>query len=68
MTYAQHTYTRRYMSWDEAPAVLTVEDASILLGVKQDTLRNYLRDGTVPGIKIGTSWKIDKAQLQKMFG
>lgn len=68
MSYAQHTYTRQYMSWSDAPAILSVEDASILLGLKQDHLRELLRNGSIPGIKIGKIWKIDKAQLQKMFG
>lgn len=68
MPYLQHTYTRQYASWSEAPAVLTVEDASILLGIKQELLRAWLRNGSIPGTKFGKSWRIDKEKLQKMFG
>ncbi len=68
MTYAQHIYTRQYTSWSDAPAVLSVEDVSILIGIPQYQVRKMLRDESIPGTKFGKEWRIDKAKLQKMFG
>ena len=51
MTYAQHIYTRQYTSWSDAPAVLSVEDVSILIGIPQYQVRKMLRDESIPGTK-----------------
>ena len=36
-----------------------------ILDIHVKTVRRYLRDGTLKGIKIGGSWKISEEELEK---
>ncbi len=60
-------YTKQFKSWESVPAVITLNDASILLQIPEDTLRRHLEAGIIPGVKIGKQWRLDKAKIQKMF-
>jgi excisionase family DNA binding protein len=40
-----------------------VRDLARLLGCGQKTVRRLLREGTVPGIKVGRDWRADPAQV-----
>jgi excisionase family DNA binding protein len=42
---------------------LTVEEAAELLRVDETTVRRALREGELPGQKIGRVWRIPKADL-----
>ncbi len=42
-------YTKQFKTWDTIPAVITLNDASILLQIPEDTLRRHLEAGTIPG-------------------
>ena len=46
-------------------ALLTVEEAAKYLKVKPNVLRRWLREGRIPGIKLGVNWRIDEQDLQK---
>lgn len=46
-------YTKQFKTWDGVPAVITLNDASILLQIPEDTLRRHLEAGMIPGTKIG---------------
>ncbi len=43
--------------------VLTVAEAAAMLKVDPSTLRQRLRAGTLGGFRIGTDWRIPKADL-----
>ncbi len=66
MAHAQ-IYTKQFKTWESVPAVITLNDASILLQIPEDTLRRHLEAGVIPGVKIGKQWRLDKAKIQKMF-
>ena len=44
-------------------AILTVGDLSKLLQLHEDTVRRLLRDGQLPGRKIGKSWRVEREAL-----
>lgn len=50
------------------PELVTVEEAAKFLKVHHETLRKWLRQGTVRGVKIGGGrmWRIPKAELVKL--
>jgi len=45
------------------PDVMTVQDASIRLGYSQRHLRRLLRDGILPGRRLGRRWVILRGPL-----
>lgn len=61
-------FTKQYQRWDDAPAVLTVSEACVLLRMNEDTLRNHLEKGIVPGVKFGRQWRLDREALREKFG
>ncbi len=60
-------FTRQYLTWENAPVILTVSDACILLRMNETTLRKNLEKGSIPGAKFGRQWRLEKAEIQKMF-
>lgn len=46
---------------------LTVEQAASFLGVSDRTIRNYLKNGRIQGIKKGKRWFFAKDDLQKLL-
>lgn len=57
-----------YLTWEEVPALLDIEQASILLGLSIDSVRRYCVTKDLPAIQIGKQWRIDKQKLMKKFG
>jgi excisionase family DNA binding protein len=45
--------------------VLTVDEVADMLRVGRITIQRLLRVGTLPGAKVGRSWRIHKEGLQK---
>ncbi len=45
------------------PQTLTVEEAAAILRVSTNTLRRLLRQGKIPGVKVGNSWRISRKAL-----
>ncbi len=45
-------------------AMLTSQKVADMLGVRQGTVNRWCRDGTIPAIQIGRSWRLDKAEVQ----
>ena len=60
-------YTKQFKTWDSVPAIITLNDASILLQIPEDTLRRHLESGAIPGTKIGRQWRLDKEKIKNMF-
>ena len=57
-----------YLSWNEVPNIINLEQASALLGLHIESVRRYCITGDIPAIQIGKQWRIDKQQLMKKFG
>jgi excisionase family DNA binding protein len=52
----------------EAVTLLTVEEASQQLRVSPDTIRRFLRDKKLRGVRVGGQWRIPKDAVQGVFG
>jgi len=46
---------------------LTVKQAADILQVDPRTLRRYLKEGEIPGIKLGNRWRIDRDDLDEFM-
>lgn len=57
-----------FISWSDVPALIDLEQASLLLGLNVESVRRYCVNGDIPAIRIGKLWRIDKQQLMKKFG
>lgn len=44
--------------------LLTVEEAAEYLKIHPHVLRRWLREGKLPGIKLGNHWRIDESDLK----
>jgi excisionase family DNA binding protein len=48
---------------DDFPEILNPRQAATLLGLSEMSILRMLRDGTLPGRKVGRQWRISKRQL-----
>lgn len=49
-----------------APApTMTVAELARRLGIDESTARRRLRDGALPGLKLGAAWVIDRARVER---
>ena len=44
---------------------MTARDVTELLGITKQTVHNWLRDGVIPGYKVGTTWFIVTKELKE---
>ena len=58
----------RFLTWNDVPTLIDLEQASILLGLSVESVRRYCVSGDIPAIQIGRLWRIDKQSLMKKFG
>ena len=58
----------RFLTWNDVPALIDLEQASVLLGLSVESVRRYCVTGDIPAIQIGKLWRIDKQSLMKKFG
>lgn len=61
-------HLKTYLTWNDVPALIDLEQASALLGLSIDSVRRYCVTGDIPAIQIGKQWRIDKQNLMKKFG
>ena len=50
----------------QSPKFLTVEEASEVLQISPYTMRKYLKNGRVRGIKLGNSWRVPETALVEL--
>lgn len=56
------------VSWvDSDTAVLTVERLSLELGYDPGVIRRMLREGRLPGVKIGKRWYVPRKEFEKLL-
>jgi excisionase family DNA binding protein len=48
--------------------LLTVEEVAGLLRVDEASVRRWLRQGQLHGVKVGRSWRVDETALQAFLG
>ena len=60
--------SKTYLTWSEVPALMDLEQASILLGLSIESVRRYCVTKDLPAVQIGKQWRIDKQRLMKQFG
>ena len=58
----------RYWTWSDVPALIDLEQASILLGLSTDAVRRYCTTGDIPAMQIGRQWHIEKQKFMEKFG
>jgi excisionase family DNA binding protein len=46
---------------------LTIKEAAELLQVHHQTVRNWLRQGRLPGVQIGRLWRISAAAVDELI-
>lgn len=56
-----------YRDWDELPVVLNMSQCAVILDITYETARKWAKNGTLPGVKIGDIWCVEKVQLKQMF-
>lgn len=59
---------KQYLTWNDVPALLSIEEAAVLLGLSIESVRRYCLTGDIPATQIGKQWRIDKEKLMKKFG
>jgi excisionase family DNA binding protein len=60
------TYDNIYSGGDlKLEKLHTVEEVASILNVQTNTIRIWLRKGTLKGVKLGKYWRIKESQLQE---
>lgn len=52
---------------EQLPAILTLPEAAVLLGICARTLQNHAREGTFPASFICDSWRVTKEDLMNWY-
>lgn len=62
---------RQIHSIEELPVICNCAEAGLLLRVYPETVSKMARDGVLPGVKVGQSWRFRRddlaAYLDKLF-
>lgn len=48
---------------NEAPELMTIPEAAVFLGMNEEVLRRWAREGSIPAGKLGREWRFSKRQL-----
>lgn len=59
---------KHYLSWNEVPALMNLEETALLMGLSIESVRRYCVLGDIPAVQIGKQWRVDKERLMKKFG
>ncbi|MBR5806091.1 MAG: helix-turn-helix domain-containing protein [Oscillospiraceae bacterium] len=50
-------------TWNKMPLILTTKDLTILMNVREATIRRWARDGRLPAKKIGKQYLFDREAI-----
>lgn len=56
-----------YRDWDELPLLLTLGQCALLFGKSYETIRAWVKNGTLPATQLGTEYRVAKADVKAMF-
>lgn len=54
-------------NWDKLPVALDLHTVSLILGVTDVTVKNWLYKGVIHGKKIGNKWIFDKDYIKTLI-
>jgi excisionase family DNA binding protein len=49
------------------PDVMTIDEAAAYLRVHPQTIRRRVKDGTLPGARIGRTWRVRRVDLDRFL-
>ncbi|PCC27075.1 hypothetical protein CIK76_18915 [Glutamicibacter sp. BW80] len=49
----------------DQPAMLSVDEVATLLNASRQNVYSWLREGVIPGYKIGTTWRVLSEELKE---
>ena len=50
-------------TWNKMPLILTTKDLTILMNVREATIRRWAREGTLPSRKLGKQYLFDREAI-----
>ena len=53
--------------YDALPEILTAEQAAAILDTNAARVSKWAKDGTIPGTKIGRTWRFSKTRLEEFM-
>ena len=60
--------TNQHRTTPDVPAVLTVEEAAVLLRIGRQSAYQAVRAGEIPTIRVGRRLLVPRARLERMLG
>lgn len=60
-------YTKTFVDWSQVPLVLSVSDVCIILRTSDRTVRNYLENKKLIGVRKDGKWYVKKENLLKFL-
>jgi len=58
---------RVYTDYSQLPLFLTSREIQVVLGISRQFAERLFRSGTLPATKVGSQWRVAKADLIKYF-
>jgi len=49
----------------DRPETLSVDEVALLLNISRQNTHSWLRDGVIPGYKIGNTWRVIRDELKE---
>lgn len=56
--------TKYITNWDELPIIFDLPQASVLVGLGTERLRQLSKAGRFPAKQIGNSWRVDREEFK----
>ena len=61
------TEQTKWTDGDQVPLVLGVQEVADLLRVHPNTAKKMIRDGRLPGVKVGRAWRVKRETVKAML-
>ncbi len=56
-----------YRDWEQMPLALRSDEVAVLLGENVQTIRKFVREGSIPGAKIGKKWYFERDTVKRII-
>ena len=60
--------SRPITDWDSVPILIDVAMAATIIGKSYEATRRMAANGSIPAIKIGSEWRIEKHTFMRFLG